>query len=158
MLIQLALGRAMTKAKRAAETLFFDYHRQHNLDIRVVRIFNTFGPQMKVDDGRVVSNFIMQALNNEPITIYGDGTQTRSFCYVDDLIIGLIRMMNQNESIGPINLGNPDEYTIFELAKKIISLTNSNSKITYKTLPENDPKKRKPDIALAKKSSLEPFI
>jgi len=138
------------EGKRCAETLFFDYHRQHKLKIKVVRIFNTYGPRMHPNDGRVVSNFIVQALKNEPITIYGDGTQTRSFCYVDDLIDGMIKMMNSpDEFTGPVNLGNPEEYTILELAETIIKLTNSKSKIIFKPLPENDPKRRKPDITLA---------
>jgi len=139
------------EGKRCAETLFFDYERQHNLDITVVRIFNTYGPKMHQRDGRVVSNFIVQALKNEDITIYGDGSQTRSFCYVDDLVDGLIRAMNSNNFSGPVNLGNPTELTMIELAEKIIKLTNSNSKLTYKQLPENDPQQRRPDISLAKK-------
>jgi UDP-glucuronate decarboxylase len=137
------------EGKRCAETLFFDYYRQFNVDIKIVRIFNTFGPRIAINDGRVVSNFIIQALQNKDITIYGDGTQTRSFCYVDDLINGLIKMMNSNET-GPINLGNPEEITIKDLAKIIIKLTNSKSKIIYKPLPQDDPKKRQPDITLAK--------
>ncbi len=139
------------EGKRAAETLCFDYYRQHNVDIRVVRIFNTYGPNMQINDGRVVSNFIVQALRNEDITIYGDGKQTRSFCYVSDLVRGIIDFMNQNECLGPINLGNDAEYTILELAEKIINLTNSRSKIAYKPLPEDDPLQRKPDLTLAKK-------
>ena len=139
------------EGKRCAETLFFDYERQHNLDITVVRIFNTYGPKMHQRDGRVVSNFIVQALKNDDITIYGDGSQTRSFCYVDDLVDGLIRAMNLNNFSGPVNLGNPTELTMIELAEKIIKLTNSNSKLTYKQLPENDPQQRRPDISLAKK-------
>ena len=139
------------EGKRCAETLFFDYERQHNLDITVVRIFNTYGPKMHQRDGRVVSNFIVQALKNDDITIYGDGSQTRSFCYVDDLVDGLIRAMNSNNFSGPVNLGNPLELTMIELAEKIIKLTNSNSKLTYKQLPENDPQQRRPDISLAKK-------
>jgi len=147
------------EGKRAAETLFFDYHRQHNLDIRVVRIFNTYGPNMAMDDGRVVSNFIVQALKGEPITIYGDGLQTRSFCYVEDLVDGLRKMMNQKEIIGPVNLGNPVEKTIKELAEKVVELTNSESRIVYKSLPQDDPVKRQPDISLAKeKLSWEPKI
>jgi len=138
------------EGKRCAETLFFDYHRQHALCIKVVRIFNTYGPRMHPNDGRVVSNFIVQALNNEDITIYGDGSQTRSFCYVDDLINGLISIMaTENSFTGPINLGNPFECTVVELANKIISLTNSRSKIVFKPLPEDDPKQRRPDIDLA---------
>lgn len=137
------------EGKRMAETLFFDYHRQHNLDVRVIRIFNTYGPRMHPNDGRVVSNFIVQALQNEDITIYGDGLQTRSFCYVDDLIDGMIRMMNCADFIGPVNLGNPVEFTMIELAEKIITLTDSKSKLVYKELPDDDPKQRKPVIDLA---------
>ncbi len=138
------------EGKRCAETLFFDYHRQHALCIKVVRIFNTYGPRMHPNDGRVVSNFIVQALSNEDITIYGDGSQTRSFCYVDDLINGLIAIMaTENSFTGPINLGNPFECTVVELANKIINLTNSRSKIVFKPLPEDDPKQRRPDIGLA---------
>lgn len=141
------------EGKRCAETLFFDYHRQLNLPIKVARIFNTYGPLMHPNDGRVVSNFIIQALKNEPITIYGDGSQTRSFCYVDDLVEGLIRLMNTDDSFtGPMNLGNPDEFSILELADKVIAMTESKSKIINKDLPEDDPKKRKPDISLAKKA------
>ena len=138
------------EGKRAAETLFFDYHRQHNVDIRVVRIFNTYGPKMAIDDGRVVSNFIVQALRNDPITIFGDGTQTRSFCYINDLINGLKMMMNNEAHTGPINLGNPNEITISSIADEIIDLTESDSKIIFRPLPEDDPKKRRPDISLAK--------
>ncbi|MGD8470888.1 MAG: SDR family oxidoreductase [Desulfobacteraceae bacterium] len=138
------------EGKRCAETLFFDYYRQHRLNIRVVRIFNTYGPRMHPNDGRVVSNFILQALKNEDITVYGDGKQTRSFCYVDDLIEGVIGMMNISADFtGPVNLGNPKEYSILELAEKIISLTRSNSKIVFKPLPQDDPLQRKPDIKLA---------
>jgi UDP-glucuronate decarboxylase len=138
------------EGKRCAETLFFDYYRQHQLNIRVVRIFNTYGPRMHPNDGRVVSNFILQALKNEDITVYGDGKQTRSFCYVDDLIDGVIRMMNFPEDFtGPVNLGNPQEFSILELAKKIISLTQSKSKIVFKPLPQDDPLQRKPNIKLA---------
>ena len=138
------------EGKRCAETLFFDYYRQHQLNIRVVRIFNTYGPRMHPNDGRVVSNFILQALNNEDITVYGDGKQTRSFCYVDDLIEGVIRMMNTSDDFtGPVNLGNPQEYSILELAEKIISLTRSKSKIVFKPLPQDDPLQRKPNIKLA---------
>jgi UDP-glucuronate decarboxylase len=140
------------EGKRAAETLCFDYYRKRNAKIKVIRIFNTYGPNMAKDDGRVVSNFINQALNNEDITIYGDGNQTRSFQYVEDLINGVIKIMDQDETVGPINLGNPDEFTILELAEKVIELTNSKSKIIYKDLPGDDPKKRKPDISKAKKS------
>ena len=138
------------EGKRCAETLFFDYKRQHNLNIRVARIFNTYGPRMSPNDGRVVSNFIVQAINSEPITIYGDGSQTRSFCYVDDLIDGIIRLMDADDNVtGPINLGNPTEYNVSELAKKIISLTDSNSNFSMKPLPGDDPKQRQPDISLA---------
>lgn len=139
------------EGKRCAETLFFDYHRQHQLKIKVARIFNTYGPRMHPNDGRVVSNFIVQALKNAPITIYGDGGQTRAFCYVDDLVDGLIRLMETpDEFTGPVNLGNPIEFTILELARKVIELTGSNSKIVHETLPQDDPKQRKPDISLAK--------
>lgn len=139
------------EGKRCAETLFFDYKRQHNLEIKVARIFNTYGPRMHPLDGRVVSNFIIQAIKNEPITIYGDGKQTRSFCYCDDLVEGFIRLMNSDESItGPINLGNPGEFTMLELADNILKLTNSSSKLIYEPLPEDDPKQRRPDISLAK--------
>ncbi len=138
------------EGKRMAETLFFDYHRQHHVDIRVVRIFNTYGPRMNPDDGRVVSNFIVQALNGKDITIYGSGRQTRSFCYVDDLIEGMIRMMECDRFTGPVNLGNPGEFTMLELAKMIIQLTDSRSKLIYKPLPADDPAQRKPVIDLAK--------
>jgi len=139
------------EGKRCAETLFFDYHRQHNLKIKVARIFNTYGPRMLPDDGRVVSNFIVQALKGEDITVYGDGSQTRSFCYVDDMIDGLIRLMNSPDDFtGPVNLGNPVEFTILLLAEKVIELTNSKSKIIFKELPSDDPKQRQPDITLAK--------
>jgi UDP-glucuronate decarboxylase len=138
------------EGKRCAETLFFDYHRQHKLRIKVVRIFNTFGPRMHPDDGRVVSNFIMQALRSEDITLYGDGEQTRSFCYVDDLIDAMLRMMNSpNEFTGPVNIGNPDEFSMIELAEEILDITGSKSRLVFKTLPQDDPKRRKPDIALA---------
>ncbi|MGD8963311.1 MAG: SDR family oxidoreductase, partial [Desulfobacterales bacterium] len=140
------------EGKRCAETLFFDYYRQHKLDIRIVRIFNTYGPRMHPNDGRVVSNFIMQALKNEDITVYGDGRQTRSFCYVDDMIDGVIRMMDAADGFtGPVNLGNPEEFTILELAEKVIALTRSNSKIVFKPLPQDDPLQRKPNIELARK-------
>lgn len=140
------------EGKRVAETLFFDYHRQYGVDIKVVRIFNTYGPKMRPDDGRVVSNFIMQALRGEDITVYGDGKQTRSFCYVDDLIEGMIRMMNSREGFtGPVNLGNPGEFTMLELAEQVLKLTDSPSKLVYKPLPEDDPTQRKPVIDLAKK-------
>ena len=139
------------EGKRAAEALMMDYHRQNRVDIRIVRIFNTYGPRMLADDGRVVSNFIVQALKNEDITVYGEGSQTRSFCYVDDLIDGMIRMMNSENFIGPVNLGNPEEYTILDLAKKIIAMTGSRSKIAFMPLPSDDPKQRMPDITLAEK-------
>ena len=138
------------EGKRASESLFFDYHRQHDVDIKVARIFNTYGPQMALDDGRVVSNFIVQALQNKPITMYGDGSQTRSFCYVTDLVDGLIKLAFSPKGItGPINLGNPNEFTILELAKMIIDITKSKSEIAFKDLPSDDPKQRKPDISLA---------
>ena len=140
------------EGKRVAETLFMDYHRQNNVDIRIVRIFNTYGPRMLPNDGRVVSNFIVQALNGEDLTIYGDGSQTRSFCYVDDLIEGFVRMMNQDKIIGPVNIGNPGEFTMLELAKEVLELTGSKSKIVYKPLPGDDPKMRRPDISLAKEA------
>lgn len=139
------------EGKRCAETLMMDYHRQNHVDTRIVRIFNTYGPNMAVNDGRVVSNFIIQALQNKDITIYGDGSQTRSFCYVSDLVDGLVKMMNNNKGfVGPVNLGNPSERSILDFAKYIIELTNSNSKIVFKELPSDDPVKRKPDISLAK--------
>jgi UDP-glucuronate decarboxylase len=141
------------EGKRAAETLFFDYWRQHDLDIRVVRLFNTFGPRMHPHDGRVVSNFVVAALANEPITLYGDGSQTRSFCYIDDLVDGLVRMMRTpHEVTGPINLGNPGEFTIRELAELVIELTGSESTIAYEPLPTDDPTRRRPDITLAQKT------
>jgi UDP-glucuronate decarboxylase len=149
------------EGKRCAETLFFDYHRQHQLDIRVVRIFNTYGPNMHPNDGRVVSNFIVQALRNHDITIYGDGSQSRSFQYIDDLIEGMVRMMNNEEGfIGPVNIGNPDEFTIKELAEKVLALLpKSSSKLIYKPLPQDDPRQRQPDISLAKsKLGWEPKI
>jgi UDP-glucuronate decarboxylase len=136
------------EGKRAAETLCFDYNRKHGVDIKVVRIFNTYGPRTGTDDGRVVSNFIIQALRGDPITIYGDGNQTRSFCYVDDMINGLIAMM-RSRLTGPVNLGNPGEFTIKELAMMVLRLTQSSSKIEYKDLPQDDPQQRKPDISLA---------
>ncbi|MBI5050186.1 MAG: SDR family oxidoreductase [Nitrospirae bacterium] len=140
------------EGKRCAETLFFDYHRQHKLRIKVARIFNTYGPRMHPNDGRVVSNFILQALRGENVTVYGDGSQTRSFCYADDLIEGLIRLMNTPDGFtGPVNLGNPSEFTILELAEKIIKLAKSRSKIIQKPLPQDDPIQRQPDITLAKK-------
>jgi len=138
------------EGKRVAETLMMDYHRQNNVDIRIVRIFNTYGPRMAENDGRVVSNFILQALKNQEITVFGDGSQTRSFCYVDDLIEGMIRMMeNQQGFIGPVNLGNPQENSILEFAEKIVSITGSASRIAFKPLPQDDPKQRRPDISLA---------
>jgi len=138
------------EGKRCAETLFFDYHRQHKLQVKVARIFNTYGPRMHPNDGRVVSNFIMQALRGEPITIYGSGGQTRSFCYVDDLVDGLLKLMGSGDDVtGPINLGNPIECTVLELAERIIQMTNSKSEITFKSLPVDDPQRRKPDISLA---------
>ena len=140
------------EGKRAAETLFFDYHRQHAVDIRVVRIFNTYGSRMALNDGRVISNFITQALTNKPITIYGDGSQTRSLCYVDDLVKGLISMMNQDQLVGPVNLGNPEELQIGELAREIIELTGSQGEIIFEPLPSDDPKQRQPDISLAIKA------
>ena len=143
-----------------AETLFFDYHRQHDVDIKVIRIFNTYGPRMNQDDGRVVSNFIVQALKGEDITIYGDGSQTRSFCYVDDMIEGMIRMMNSRDGFtGPVNLGNPGEFTMKQLADIVIELTHSSSKIVYMPLPSDDPTQRKPIIDLAQKElSWQPTI
>jgi UDP-glucuronate decarboxylase len=148
------------EGKRCAETLFFDYHRQHKLRIKVARIFNTYGPRMHPNDGRVVSNFIVQALQNDPITIYGDGSQTRSFCYADDLIEAFVRLMNSpDEFTGPVNLGNPGEFTILELAQKVIDMTGSGSKIVFHPLPSDDPKQRRPDITLAKeKLGWEPKI
>jgi UDP-glucuronate decarboxylase len=139
------------EGKRVAETLCMNYHREHNLDIRIVRIFNTYGPRMHPNDGRVVSNFIMQALQNKPFTLYGDGSQTRSFCFVDDMVQGLMAMMNQEEENGPVNLGNPEELSMKELAEAIINLTNSSAKIEYHELPTDDPKRRQPDITKAKK-------
>lgn len=139
------------EGKRAAETLWFDYQRAYNLRIKVVRIFNTYGPRMAADDGRVVSNFIVQALRGEDLTIYGDGTQTRSFCYADDLVEGFIRLMNSPDSVvGPINLGNPGEFTMIELAEKVLRLTGSKSKLIHMPLPQDDPKQRRPDISKAK--------
>ena len=139
------------EGKRCAETLFFDYHRENKVDIRVVRIFNTNGPRMHPNDGRVVSNFIVQALKGENITVYGDGQQTRSFCYVDDLLEGFVRLMEQTDTVGPVNLGNPGEFTMLELAEQVLKLTKSKSKIVHKALPADDPKQRRPDITLAKK-------
>jgi len=140
------------EGKRVAETLFMDYHRQNKVDIRIVRIFNTYGPRMLMNDGRVVSNFIVQALKGEDLTIYGDGGQTRSFCYVDDLIEAFVRMMDQDEIIGPVNVGNPGEFTMLELAHAVLDQTGSKSKIVYQPLPGDDPKMRRPDISLAKKA------
>jgi len=139
------------EGKRCAETLFFDYHRENKVDIRVVRIFNTYGPRMHPNDGRVVSNFIVQALKGENITVYGDGQQTRSFCYVDDLLEGFVRLMQQTATVGPVNLGNPGEFTMLELAEQVLKLTKSKSKLVHKALPADDPKQRRPDITLAKK-------
>ncbi len=140
------------EGKRAAETLFFDYHRMHGVDVKVMRIFNTYGPCMDIDDGRVISNFIIQALKGEDITIYGDGLQTRSFCYVDDLIEGMVRLMNSRDGFtGPVNVGNPCEFTIKELAERVIKLTGSSSRLVYRDLPEDDPRQRRPDITLAQK-------
>ena len=147
------------EGKRVAETLVMDYHRQNKVDTKIIRIFNTYGPRMLFDDGRVVSNFIVQALTNEPITLYGDGTQTRSFCFVSDLAQGIISMMNSKDFVGPVNLGNPNEITVKELADIILDLTGSKSKIIYKELPQDDPTRRKPDISLAKqKLDWEPKI
>ncbi len=142
------------EGKRLAETLCMDYHRQNNVQVKIIRIFNTYGPRMDINDGRVVSNFIVQALRNEPITVYGEGQQTRSFCYVSDLVDGMIRMMEHTaaDQPGPINLGNPGEFTIMELAEKVIKLTGSSSKIVHKPLPPDDPTQRRPDISLAKKA------
>jgi len=139
------------EGKRAAETLFFDYFRQYDVDIRVARIFNTYGPRMALDDGRVVSNFVIQALRGENLTVYGEGTQTRSFCFVDDLVEGIILMMNSESGDihQPINLGNPNEFSMLQLAEAVIKLTNSNSQIVFESLPSDDPKQRKPDIELA---------
>ncbi len=137
------------EGKRASETLMMDYHRQNRVDIRIVRIFNTYGPRMLQDDGRVVSNFIVQALKGQDITVYGEGSQTRSFCYVDDLVDGLVRMMESENFIGPVNLGNPEEYTILDFAKKIVAMTGSKSKIIHQPLPSDDPTQRQPDISLA---------
>ncbi|MFA7557281.1 MAG: UDP-glucuronic acid decarboxylase family protein [Hydrogenophaga sp.] len=139
------------EGKRCAETLFFDYHRQHDLKIKVARIFNTYGPRMHPNDGRVVSNFIVQALRGEPITIYGDGSQTRSFCYMDDMVEGFVRLMDSPDGFtGPVNLGNPGEFTIRQLAEKVVGITGSSSQLVYKTLPYDDPRQRQPDISLAR--------
>ena len=139
------------EGKRVAETLMMDYHRQNNVDIKIVRIFNTYGPRMAVNDGRVISNFIVQALRGEDLTVYGDGTQTRSFCYISDLVEGLIRMMETDDSIGPVNLGNPKESTILEIANKILSMIQNRGKIIFRPLPSDDPERRCPDISIAKK-------
>lgn len=139
------------EGKRVAETLFMDYYRQNKVDIRIIRIFNTYGPRMHPNDGRVVSNFIVQALKGQDITIFGDGKQTRSFCFMDDLLEGMMRLMDQNQVVGPINVGNPGEFTMLELAEKVIQLTGSKSKIRFEPLPSDDPKQRQPDITLAKK-------
>jgi len=147
------------EGKRCAETLFFDYHRSNQVDIRVMRIFNTYGPRMDPKDGRVVSNFIVQALKGDPITVYGDGSQTRSFCYVDDLLEGMMRLMNHESLTGPVNIGNPGEFTILELAQKVIEKTKSRSEIVFQELPQDDPLQRKPDIGLARKElSWEPSV
>ncbi len=147
------------EGKRVAETLMMDYHRQNQVDIRLVRIFNTYGPRMAISDGRVVSNFVVQALRNEPITIYGDGSQTRSFCYVSDMIDAFIKMMNNEDFIGPVNLGNPTEFSIKQLAELVVESTQSKSQITYKPLPQDDPVQRRPDITLAKeKLNWEPQV
>ena len=140
------------EGKRLAETLMMDYHRSNGVDIKIVRIFNTYGPRMAINDGRVVSNFVVQALKGEPLTIYGEGTQTRSFCYVSDMVAGLMAMMESEDFIGPVNLGNPGEFTILELAREVIDLTGSKSQIVFKPLPSDDPMQRKPDITLARKA------
>jgi UDP-glucuronate decarboxylase len=140
------------EGKRCAETLFFDYHRENGVDIRVVRIFNTYGPRMLADDGRVVSNFIVQAIKGENLTVYGDGSQTRSFCYVDDLIDGFVRLMNQEKTVGPVNIGNPGEFTMLELAELVLKKVGGKSKVTNLPLPADDPKQRRPDITLAKEA------
>ena len=139
------------EGKRCAETLFFDYHRENGVDVRVIRIFNTYGPRMLPDDGRVVSNFIVQALKGDDLTVYGDGSQTRSFCYADDLVDGMIRIMNQEDEVGPVNLGNPAEFTIRELAEKVLVKTDATSRIVEEPLPEDDPTQRRPDVSLAEK-------
>ena len=147
------------EGKRCAETLFFDYHRQNGVDIRVARIFNTYGPRMSPEDGRVVSNFIVQALKGEDLTVFGDGMQTRSFCYYSDLIEGFVRLMEQDQTIGPVNLGNPVEFTMLELAENVIKLTETKTKIVFKPLPQDDPKQRQPDIEIAKsKLNWEPTV
>jgi UDP-glucuronate decarboxylase len=139
------------EGKRAAECLFMDYHRQNRVDVRIARIFNTYGPRMLPDDGRVVSNFVVQALKGEPLTVYGDGSQTRSFCYVDDLVDGVMRLMDREGFVGPVNLGNPSEFTILELAEKVLALTGSAAEIRFLPLPADDPVQRRPDIELAQK-------
>ena len=147
------------EGKRCAETLFFDYHRQNGVDIRIARIFNTYGPRMSPEDGRVVSSFIVQALKGEDLTVFGDGMQTRSFCYYSDLIEGFLRLMEQDQTIGPVNLGNPGEFTMLELAEKVIKLTETKAKIVFKPLPQDDPKQRQPDIEIAKsKLNWEPTV
>lgn len=147
------------EGKRCAETLFFDYHRQHEVDIRIMRIFNTYGPRMHPNDGRVVSNFVVQALSGQDITIYGDGSQTRSFCYVDDLLNGMVTLMNNDSFMGPVNIGNPSEFTIKQLAELVIEMTGTKSKLVFEELPSDDPVRRKPDISLAKeKLNWEPSI
>ena len=147
------------EGKRCAETLFFDYHRQNGVDIRIARIFNTYGPRMSPEDGRVVSRFIVQALKGEDLTVFGDGMQTRSFCYYSDLIEGFVRLMEQDQTIGPVNLGNPGEFTMLELAEKVINLTETKAKIVFKPLPQDDPKQRQPDIEIAKsKLNWEPTV
>lgn len=148
----LGLRSCYDEGKRAAETLFFDYHRQHKVDVRVARIFNTYGPRMHPQDGRVVSNFVIQALKGEDITLYGDGSQTRSFCYVDDLIDGFVRLMTQDRTIGPVNIGNPGEFTIRQLAELTVALTGSASKLVSQPLPADDPRQRQPDITLARET------
>lgn len=147
------------EGKRCAETLFFDYHRQNGVDIRIARIFNTYGPRMSPEDGRVVSNFIVQALKGKDLTVFGDGMQTRSFCYYSDLIEGFVRLMEQDQTIGPVNLGNPGEFTMLELAENVIKLTETKAKIVFKPLPQDDPKQRQPDIEIAKsKLNWEPTV
>jgi UDP-glucuronate decarboxylase len=146
------------EGKRAAEALFYDYKRIHNVDTRIIRIFNTYGPNMCVDDGRVVSNFIVQALRGENITIYGDGSQSRSFCYVDDLIEGMLTVFNQEDVKTPVNVGNPNEFTMLELAKKVLQITHSKSKLIYLPLPGDDPKQRRPDISLVESMGWKPKI
>ena len=145
------------EGKRAAETLFYDYHRQHGVDVRVARIFNTYGPRMALDDGRVVSNFIVSALQNKPLTVYGDGKQTRSFCYVTDLVSGLMALM-ESDYKQPVNLGNPLEFSMLQLAQMIIKMTGSKSKIVFKDLPSDDPKQRQPNIGIAKSLGWEPKV